>query len=389
LFKTSLKVAKVCKETVNPYVLIGGIHATIMPKETISSDYVDFVIKGEGELTVLELTNMLEKGEKRFEKIEGLVFKKDGKIIQNKDRKLIEDLDILPFPARHLFKHFKYTYPDAMYFPTIPIITSRGCTGQCTYCQTKKISGLRYRFRSADNILDEIEHLIKEYKIKEVHIWDDNFTVNKKRVLEFCRKFKERNLKISISIPQGLRVDQVNEEVLKALKDIGVYSIGFGVESGDNGILKTIKKNTNVEQIRKAIGLAKKLKFEVWAFFMIGLPGDTEETIRKTIDFAKELDPDLAKFLILKPFPGSEVYNQLNEKGLILERDYDKYGVYHSPVHKLPTVSPERMLYLQKKAYREFYFRPKKILQQIIRIRSFHRLNLNFHAALAILKLYK
>ncbi len=387
LFKTSLLLAKTCKENKVPYVAIGGIHPTIKPREVISSEYVDFVIRGEGEITMSELLKKLEEKNKKLGDIDGLTFKEKGKIKNNKNRELINDLDSLPFPARHLFKHFKYTYPDAMYSPTIPIMTSRGCPGQCTYCQTKQICGLRYRFRSAKNILDEIEHLIEKYKAKEIHIWDDNFTVNKKRVLDFCKEFKERNIDIPISIPQGLRVDQVDEETLKALKEIGVYSLGFGVESGNNEILRIVKKNTNTDQIRKAISLAKKFKFEIWAFFMIGLPGDTEETIRQTIDFAKELDPDLAKFLILKPFPGSEVYKQLDEQGLILEKDYDKYGVYHTPVHKLPTVSPQRMLEIEKKAYREFYFRPKKILQQITRTKSVHRFRLNLKAALSILKL--
>lgn len=389
LLKQAFKIAEIAKKTCKAKTCIGGVHPTINPMEVIEGKFVDFTVVGEGELTFLELAKALSSPRKNLGKINGLVFRHGGRVIKNKPRELIKNLDDLPLPARHIFNMNKYSYPDASKAPTISMITSRGCPGQCTYCCTKCIFGLFYRFRSADNIIKEIEHLIDEYDVKEIHIWDDNFTANKKRVLELCRKIREKGIheKVLFSVPQGLRIDQVNEEILRALKSINVYSIGYGVESGNNRILKLCKKNTTKAKARKTVALSKKLGFDVWCFFMLGLYGDTEKTIRETIDFAKELDPLFAKFLILKPLPGTEVFNQLEAKGLILDHDYEKLAVYAKPIHRLSGVSPERLLELQKQAYKEFYFKPKKILQHLIRIRSWYRLKVNFMAALSVIKL--
>jgi anaerobic magnesium-protoporphyrin IX monomethyl ester cyclase len=268
-------------------------------------------------------------------------------------------------------------------------MTSRGCPGQCTYCCTKQLFGLRYRTRSVNNIVEEIEFVIKKFGAREIHIWDDNFAVNKKQLLEFCKKIKEKGIhkKVVFAVPQGLRVDQVDEEILRALKSINVYSVGFGVESGNQKILDLCKKGTTLEQSRRAIKMAKKIGLEVWAFFIFGLYGDTEETMRQTIDFAKELDPDFAKFLILKPFPGTEIFEQLDKCGLILERDYNKYGLYEKPIHNLPKASREKILEMQNIAFREFYMRPTKIIKQFLRIRSFYGLNVFLNTGFSVLKL--
>jgi len=173
--------------------------------------------------------------------------------------------------------------------------------------------------------------------------------------------------------------------VLRSLKNIGLINIGFGVESGNQKILDRIKKNIKLETIRNAFRLAKEIGFQTWGCFIFGLPGDTKETMRETIDFAKELDPDFAKFLILKPFPGSEVFRELSENGLIFDHNYDFYGIYTRPVHRLPDLSAHEILNWQKRANREFYFRPKKILQHLIRIRSLKQLKFNIKSVLFIL----
>ncbi len=389
LFEQAVEIAAIAKRACNASTCLGGIHPTIAPLETIEPKSVDFVVYGEGEITTTELAKTLAENSEDFKKIDGLVFKSKGTPIKNKARALIKNLDEIPFPARHLFNQLAYTYPDALKSPAIGVMTSRGCPGQCTYCCTKCIFGLSYRFRSADNVIAEIEHLIEEYGAKEIHIWDDNFTVNKKRVFEFCDKVRAKNLhkKVLFSVPQGLRIDQVDEEVLRALKSINVYAIGYGVESGNENVLKLCKKNTTKQMARRAISLSKKLGFDVWCFFILGLYGDSEKTIRETIDFAKELDPLFAKFLILKPFPGTEVFEQLDDRGLIVERDYKKFGLYAKPIHKLPGISPKRLVELQNIAYKEFYFRPKKMFQQIKRLKSLHRIRLNVSAGLSILKL--
>jgi len=391
LYSNALEIAKIAKDA-GAKVALGGIHPTIKPKECIENPEIDFLIMGEGEKTFLEISNAVvskKDSPKELEKIRGIVFKKNGKPVYNKPRPLIDNLDELPFPARHLFKQQKYTYPAAQYSPTIPIMASRGCPGQCTYCCTKNVFGLRYRTRSVENVIAEIEEVIEKYGAREIHIWDDNFAVNKKYLLEFCRKIKEKGIhkKVVFAVPQGLRVDQVDEESLRALKSINVYSVGFGVESGNQKILDLAKKGITLEQSRKAIALAKKTGFEVWAFFILGLYGDTRETMRQTIDFAKELDPDFAKFLILKPFPGTEVFEQLDRENLVIEKDYDKYGLYERPIHRLKQASPDDILEMQQIGFREFYLRPKKLLKQLLRIRSFYGLKVFAGTAWSILRL--
>ena len=385
-FHQALEMAKLAKQAGSAKTVLGGVHVTIDPLNSFSHD-VDFIIKGEGECTFMELANAIESGNRDLSKIKGLLYKNaDGKITQNADRELIDNLDSIPFPAWDLFNRNIYSYPDTLRTPVLPIITSRGCPGKCTYCCTKLIFGRRFRSRSPGNIADEIEWLVSEYGIKEVHIWDDNFTTNKKRVLEFCDEIKQRNFDISFAFPNGMRADYLNEEILSALKGIGVYSIALGVESGNAEVLKNIKKGIDLEQVKNIVKISKKLNLETWCFFMFGLPGDNRKTIRETIDFAKALDPDIAKFHILKPFPGTEVYDQLRDSGLIISTNYDDFGIHTRPVHRLPELESAELVEFQKQAYREFYLRPSKLFKQIYRLKSVNRIKTNVSAGISILK---
>lgn len=382
----ALEIAKEVKSSFSTKIVLGGVHPTLMPKECLANDQIDFVIKGEGERTILELLEHLEKGTVP-EEVEGLLYKDaKGNLIENKDRCAIADLDSLPFPARHLIKNQKYTYPDALFSPAFPIITSRGCPGKCTFCSAAFLHGRKFRFRSAENVVDEIEFLVNKYGAKEIHVWDDNFVTNKKRVFAIRDEFKKRKIKITLSFPNGVRVDSINEDILSALKDMGTYSLGFGVESGSQEILDNVQKNITFEKIETAFALAKKLKFEIWAFFLLGLPGETPATIQQTIDYAIKLDPDIAKFHILKPYPRTAVYEELLAKNLILDNDYRHYGIHTAPVHRLPDLTSEELLEWQKKAYRKFYFRPSKFIKQILRIKSFNRFKLNISPTISILK---
>jgi len=383
-FKATEKLCGVIKKNSNKPTILGGIHATISFNDCIKSNSIDFVIRGEGEETILELIKAINEA-KQYKKIKGISYKEGKKIIHNPNRDLIKNIDEIPFPARELFKQKKYSYPDSLKSPVMPIMTSRGCPYECTYCCTKLIFTRSVRFRSANNVVDEIEQLIKEYGVKEIHIWDDNFTINRRRVSEIRDELKRRKIKIKFAFPNGVRVDQVDEERLKCLKDMGVYSMAFGVESGNQGILNKVKKGATMEQVRKTYKLAKKLGFETWGFFMLGLYDETEETIKDTINFAKEIDPDVAKFHILKPFPGTEIFDQLNEKGLITEFDYSMYGIHTRPVHRLPTLSEDDLLEWSKKAYREFYLRPLKIINHILRMNSLERLKLNMKTGISLL----
>ena len=363
------------------YVVMGGVHATIDPDNSIAKPGIDAVCIGEGEHTMRELVDVLESnGDLRT--VKGIYFKKDDQVYKNPHREVETNLDNLPFPAFHLLKNpGKYYPPDAQNLPALPIITSRGCRGRCTYCCTKQILGRRFRVRSVKNILEELDVFVKRYGAKEAHFLDDNLSTNKKRFLELSRALKDRNYPLKFETANGIRADSVDEEVLNALKDIGVKNIGFGVESGSEDILKIIKKGIKKDQVRKAMKLAKDLGFTTWGFFVIGFYKDTPKTIQETLDFSIELNPDFAKYFILKPYPGSEIFEQLSNDGLIDSFDYSRYGLYTNPVHHLPSVSAHELIKWQKKAYRNFYLRPKKMSALIYRIRSWTQLKLAINGA--------
>lgn len=375
VFKDALKWAGIAKGLKNVPVVMGGIHATIAPKEVISFDVFDVVVAGEGENTAEQLFSALESG-KDLRNIRGIVFKAGGKIMETPKAELIADIDTLPFPDRKLLKNASaFMPPDAFKLPVATIMTSRGCPGDCTFCCTKQIFTKKFRARSVQNIIAEVKKLMSE-GIKEIHIADDTFTVIKKRALEFCGEIKRQNIKVHFQFMNGLRADFVDKEVLSALRSIGLKTVGFGVESGNQEVLKNIKKNIPLDITRKAFRLSKELGFETWAFLVFGLPGDNDRTIQETIAFTKEVDPDFAKFFILKPYPGTDVYEELKRKGLVVSHNYEDYGLYTKPVHTLPELSPEKMMYWQKRAFREFYLRPSKIVGHIARIKSLHQVRL-------------
>ncbi|MBI4229610.1 MAG: radical SAM protein [Planctomycetes bacterium] len=366
-------------------VVQGGIHPTIVPRDALVPDPWDIVVKGEGEETLAELVAALE-AKRPLDGIRGVLFKRDGQIVENPPCPLIPDLDVLPFPARHLYPNIRYSYPDAMEHPVQPIFTSRGCPANCTYCQTKNIFTRKFRVHSARYVVDEIEECVNKYGAREIHIWDDNFTTRKDRVLEIRDEIKRRGIRVKFAFPNGLRADYINFEVLKALVDMGAYSISFGIESGNDKVLKFIEKGESLDRVRQSVRWAQQVGLEVWGFFMLGFPIDTRETMQDTIDFAKELDVDVAKFHILQPYPGSKVYYQLEEMGLITNRNYEDYGIHTRPVHKLPGLTEDDILAIQKSAYRQFYLRPRKVWQHLKRVRSIARLRSKVKMGLAILK---
>ncbi|MFA6292157.1 MAG: radical SAM protein, partial [Victivallales bacterium] len=384
VFYSALRIAETVKKNSSAYTVIGGIHATLMPGECVENAFIDFAIVGEGEKTIIELIKAIQdKGE--FSNIRGLVYKKGKEVIQNEAREPIQDLDAIPFPARHLFKNQKYTYPDALRYPASPIITSRGCPGNCTFCTAKFLHGKKFRCRSAENVLDEIETLIKNYGVREIHIWDDNFITNRNRVFAFRDGIIKRDIRVLFSFPNGIRADFINRDILKALKDFGTYSIAIGVESGNQEILDMTQKGIKLEQIENAFRLAKEMKLETWGFFLLGLPGEDKNTMNETIEFAIKLDPDIAKFHVLKPFPKSAVYEQLKAQGLIIDENYVHYGIHTKPVHKLSSVTQDELLEIQKNAYRRFYMRPSKILKEIARLKTWNRMKLNLITGTSVL----
>lgn len=384
-FNNAVRLSELVKENSDTFTVVGGVHASAMPEETMKFASIDFLVKGEGEATIIELVRALE-GSIEIESVDGLYYRKNGRTVNNKDRQLISNLDEVAFPARHLYKSRNYNYPDSLSAPVFPIITSRGCPAYCTFCAASCIFKHRFRMRSPKNIADEIQLLISKYKAKEIHIWDDNFVFVKSRVFGIRDELKRRNIKIRIAIPDGVRIDCVDREVLSALKNMGTYSIAYGVESGSQRILDNVNKNIRLEQVEKVIKMTREAGIEIWAFFILGLPGENEESIKNTIDFAKKINPDIAKFHILKPFPGTKIFDELRAKNLVRDLNFSNYGLYSPPVHDLEELTAEEICRWHNLAYRQFYFRPHIILKQALRLKSLHRLRLNLTAAATIVR---
>lgn len=364
-------IAKAIKEQ-NPKIniVIGGPHPTSLPEESIKNKYIDFVVVGEGERTIIELVKELKEKGKSFEKIDGLVFKNKKKVIRNDPRESIENLNELPFPAIDLLPLERYRSTDTKHEKFMPILTSRGCPGVCIFCN-KLIFGHKCKMRSAKDIIEEILELYaKGYR--DFHILDDLFTNNRQRVVEFCNLLIQKNLKITWKCANGIRVNTVDIELLRLMKKVGCYMVNYGVESGNQEILNNIKKGQTLNQVENAVRLTKMAGINCGCCFIIGNLGDTRTTIQETIKFAKKLNPDVAMFSILIPYPGTRIRDIIEGEGKILLNDWDEYDNFRGKaVFEHKELKKEMMEEMYKKAYREFYFRPGYIMRQIFKRRTF------------------
>lgn len=332
----------------NIKTVLGGPHITSVPIESLKSPFVDFVVCGEGEYTFLELAQELTKGEEDFSGVKGIGFKKDGVPVLNEKRELIQDLDKVPFPARELLPVDRYINMFNGKVYTV-VISSRGCPGQCIFCDSFVTFGRRTRFRSPNNVVDELEEVKNKFGISYFTFCDDTFTLNKERTIEICKEIIRR--KLGIEFYCSSRANTIDEERLEWLKKAGCTTITFGVESGDQRILNVIKKGITLEQVRNAIRLTKKYGIKTHASYMFGNPEETLETINRTIDFANELDTDFAQFCIATPYPGTELWNIVLKDNLITDFDYSKFTHYYSPVHARKGISSDKLKEIQRKAY--------------------------------------
>jgi len=349
---------------------LGGPHITALPKILSEIKNLDFGIYGEGEFTFLEAIKRLEKKEK-LEGLNGLIWREEDNV-KHLSREYIRDLDVLPFPARHLLPMELYKPSPANYrrLPATQIMSSRGCPYSCVFCH-KPIFGKQFRPHSATRVLDEIEHLINKYRIKDMQIFDDTFTMNKKRAEEICKGIIERKLDIVWNCMT--RIDRVDPDLLKIMKRAGCYEIGYGVESGSERILKLIRKGVDKEMMRKVFKWTKKEGIEIRAFFMIGFPTETKEDILKTISFAKELNPDIAQFMVTTPYPDTELWELCKKCGEINIGDWSNFTFYapQSPPFVPFSLKKNEIDELYSRAIKSFYLRPRFILNQLIKIRSF------------------
>jgi len=363
----ALEVAEMAKEiSPDTITMLGGAQLFLYPKETLQHKCVDFGVAGEGEIVLPDLIDAVE-GRKHFKKIDGLVYRDGKKILYNPARRCVENLDSLPFPARHLLPNEKYFSILAKY-PFATMITSRGCPYKCGFCFKKNLD-YNLRFRSAENVVDEIE-MILEMGFKDIWFYDDNFTANRKHAVAICKEIVGRGL--DASWETLTRIDCVDRKLLGMMKKAGCRRLRYGIENGNQGILNLMKKNTTLEQARRAVKMTKEAGIETFCFFMIGYPTETSENIKRTIDFALELDPDWAMFLNTVPYPGTDLWRLAVENGLIGDEDYWRKFVLGKTEERLPYNFAGLDAWVEK-AYKSFYFRPKFALKTLPTIRDFRQ----------------
>lgn len=362
LIPEALKSAEAVRTACDAHTVLGGPHPTFMHEELLrNNDYVDYIVKGEGEYTFLELYKAL-RSDRDLDKVEGIVHRKDGVIVENEDRALVEDLDSLPYPARHLLPTDKYVvFDDRMSITTM--ICSRGCPMQCSFCASSALHGKKIRKRSPEDVINEMQHVKQKLDVSTIAFMDDTFTLLPEWVEDFCNLLIERDLDIGWGCTA--RVDKVDQELIELMRDAGCHTIFIGVESGNQEILDRVKKGTRTEQIKTIFETANDVGMRTVASLAIGLPGETRETVNKSIKFVKDIKANYALFSVATPYPGTEFYNKMVEVGE-LPSNWSDYDLF-SPVVETTNLTFEEIRSLQKKAFREFYLRPTYILKNLVR----------------------
>lgn len=317
---------------------------------------LDVAVRGESEIAVKELILAADRST-----VGGITYRSDSKVTRNPDRPFLRDLNIIPFPARHLLNNGLYTTPDTKEAITI-IDTARGCPHKCVYCLVPLVNGREVRMRSPQRIVDEIEECVNKYKIRNFFLRADTFTWDKDWVIEICSQIIKRRLKIRWGT--NSRVDTVCEERLAWMKKSGCWVIGFGVESGNQQILDRMKKQATLESARIAMKLCNKYNIRKYLLFMIGLPWDNLESVRDTIRFAKELDGDFVDFNVAYPLPGTELYEIAKQHSLFEEGSLGK-GNYALPIMRTMYLSVEELARLRRLSLSSFYFSPKFIVKTL------------------------
>jgi anaerobic magnesium-protoporphyrin IX monomethyl ester cyclase len=366
--------------------VLGGPHPTLMPDESLERSQVDLVVRGEAEDTIIEVTHALEKdpgsvdpatGVRHFRspdwgQIAGLSFRNgSNSIVHNEERPPRRDLDSLPFPAHHLYKIERYTNlqpltdgldPNARAYT---IITSRGCPYQCIYC-SKAVTGNLWRPRSPENVVAEWRKLVVHLKATEIGVTDDVMTLDVKRAKAICRLLIEEGLnKVPWITIHGIRADNTDLELFRLMKEAGCKRVGFGVESGNQRVLDTMKKGQTIDDVREAFRNARQAGLQTIGFFIFGLPGENEETMDDTIRLALELDPDLANFMIAAPFPGTEQYKMVLEGGNLFSHDWRDFAIHDEKARfEIGEVTAELVERKWHEAYRRFYLRPGRLLRK-------------------------
>jgi radical SAM superfamily enzyme YgiQ (UPF0313 family) len=376
-FEPALEIVRTAKQVCPKCLtLLGGPHVTVMDEETLSeSPEVDIVVRGEGEQTMLELANLVfNSSMKNLGEVAGITFRKNGQISRTPDRSFIQNIDNLPYPALKHFQLSKYRVFGKKY---LPIITSRGCPFQCTFCLSSRMCGRRFRVRSPRKVVDELEWLKDTYGAEAFGFYDDTFTFDKKRVLEICEEMKKRN--VNLPWDCRTRVDQVSKEVLAKMRDANCQLIHFGIESGNQKMLDAMKKGTTVEQNERAIKLTKEVGISVAISVIVGYPGETVDMFKQTLDFIRRTEPDYVYMCDAVPYPGTELYKLLKDSGMEMSSEWSRYHE-ETQVFKNPLLPLQKIEEMKKAFYDQFFsasYFVNKSLRRDFYSRSFARIALN------------
>ncbi|MEW6602888.1 MAG: radical SAM protein, partial [Nitrospirota bacterium] len=364
----------------NKPVIIGGPHMEIYPQETLSHECVDYGVIGDGWETLPELLKALEH-KKGLSDIKGLVYRENGGIVMTETRPKTVSLEDVPFPARDLLQNDKYDTVLSKARPITIMITALGCPFKCTYCCTDT----NLRARSADHIVAEVEECINRYGIKEIEFYDETFTVNRKKMNRFLDLVEEKGLKFYWSV--RTRVDCVDKGLLRRMYKNGCIRINFGIESGDETVLKAINRNMSIDTIKDAVRWSKEAGIMTFGFFMIGLPQDTHESIEKTLTLMLELDLDFMQLNKFTMLPHSQIYEDYkNSTGNDFWREYTLGKVTLDEFKRdyLKITEEELDKYLER-GYRKFYYRPTFIWKKLIAVSSFRELKRLASGAISLL----
>jgi radical SAM superfamily enzyme YgiQ (UPF0313 family) len=347
-------------------ILLGGVHPTIFHKDLVEEGHADMVVRGEGEDAVLGIARKLP-----LDTVPNLTWRTPyGKVISNSLESQFVNLDALPFPAYHKLPMNRYhsALGAVKRKPSIGMVTSRGCPGKCTFCFSGMF-GSRIRFMSPKRVVEHIIYLKSNYGTKEISFYDDTFTANRERVRELCSLLIKE--KIDITWSCFARVDTVEPALLKLMKEAGCHQIMYGFESSDENILKAMKKRINPRSNENVVRWTREAGIDVRGAFMLGNPGETEETMAGTIEYAKTLGIQIAIFNITTPYPGTAMFNWALEEGFLKHREWSFYDLAH-PILELPSVSSSIVQKYYYKAYIAFYLRVNYIFARILSVCGSH-----------------
>ncbi len=361
IIESALKSANVAKQVCpDAKVVMGGPHATFADKQIISNEKdVDIIVRGEGEETLLELAKQSPELQKIGD-IKGITFRKDNQVIRSQDRPFIQNLDALPLPAYKYLQMKRYRITG---MKLLPIISSRGCPFQCSFCVASQMFGARYRARSSKNVLDELEWLKNEYDAEGIAFQDDTLTFDKKRAIEICDGMIERKLKL----PWGCssRADVVTREILANMAKAGCDEICFGVESGCQRIRDSLKKKVTTEQCENAIKWAKEAGIFVTVSVILGYPGETKETLRESLDFVRQVEPDDVWLCHATPYLGTELRALVESNGWKMSEEWKLYNTMN-PIFEDPLLPSKEIAEMRKNFYNKFYG-PRYIMRQALK----------------------